>query len=300
MNTKNNNNNVSVSPPLRGDLGGLGAFFWSIPSNQNEIITNTPLGVKSIQSLFFENKNGKMFSFGDVVDCISISIDNKQICRDMMMLPFCTESPDRRHRFDWQNVCLKLGLNVNNSEVKISGLRDNDLNIVFVCDTAEIQQENGFIFIENKILRLRCPEDDSDYTPVWRPKPRLQPTRVEHDKAVVLGYDYKPLGVFAYPFYTIENGRVFNFKTDNKITFDISADSVIMPEDMEMFMISANQKITWKDCFLQFEGETARNLEVNMQFSEELQNQLATGTLIIENEKVKTIDIAMSFFYKKI
>lgn len=278
-------------------------FFWSIPSNQKEIITNTPIGAKSIRYLFFENKNGQLFHFGDITDCISISIDNHAVCRDMMLLPFCTETPDRMHRFDWKEIALSVGMNVHNSQVKISGLRDNDFNIVFVCDTQEIQRYTGVDFVENKIIRLRRPQDDSDYvTPNPQPIVTLRPIYGQSDKEIVLSFDKKPIAFFAYPFYTrMNDGKVFTFNTERHILFDITgADTRILPEKMELFPFSASTKIAWSKCTWVFDEESANSLLLNMIFSAQLKAQLATGTLLIDNNQVKTIDIAFSFLYKKI
>jgi len=278
-------------------------FFWSIPSNQKEIITNTPICAKSIRYLFFENKNGQMFHFGDITDCISISIDNHVICRDMMLLPFCTETPDRMHRFDWQQIALSVGMNVNNSQVKISGLRDNDFNIVFVCDTQEIKQYKGVDFVENKIIRIRRPQDDNAYTiPNPQPVSKLRSIHGQSDKEIVLTFDKKPTAFFVYPFYTrMNDGKVFTFNTESKILFDITgADSRILPENMELFPFAATNKIAWSKCTWAFDEESANSLFLKMLFSGQLQSQIQSGTLIIDNNLVKTIDIAFSFLYKKI
>lgn len=277
-------------------------FFWTVPSNSLEIITNTPIEAKSVRYLFFENKNGQMFHFGDITDCITISIDNKAICRDMMLLPYCTETPDRKHCFDWQEVALGVGMNVCNSQVKISGLRDNDVNIVFVCDTQEIKQYKGVDFVENKIIRLRRPEDSASYVaPNPAPYAKLRPIAAQNDKEMVLSFDEKPIGFFCYPFYTRMDGKVFPFSTERKIWFDIGGtETQVVPDTMELFPFSATPKIAWSKCAWKFDSETARSLLLKLTFSTALKNQLAQNELLIDNNQVKTIDLAFSFFYKKI
>lgn len=278
-------------------------FFWTVPSNQNEIITNTPVEAKSVRYLFFENKNGQMFSFGDITDCITISIDNKAICRDLLLLPYCTENSDRLHCFDWQEVALFVGLNVNNSQVKISGLRDNDVNIVFVCDTQEIQQYKGVDFIENKIIRLRQPEDSISYIapnpPIYS---KLAPYIAKPNEEMVLSFDEKPIGFFVYPFYTRMDNRVLPFATDRKIWFDIGGtETQVVPDAMEMFPFSATAKIPWSKCAWKFDSETARSLLLKLTYNTAFRNQLRQDELLDSNNNpIKTIDLAFSFFYKKI
>lgn len=130
-------------------------MFFSIPSSADEIITVTPLGVKSIRSIFFENKNGRIFRYGNgQLDTVSISIDGKQIARQLPVAPFCTSTPFGAGRFSWEKVALAVNLNVDNSEVKISGIANNEFNIVFVCSEQPCD-ETGFDYVETKRFVLK-------------------------------------------------------------------------------------------------------------------------------------------------
>ena len=129
-------------------------MFFSIPSSSEEVITVTPAGVKSIKSLFFENKNGHIFNYYGQLDTVSISIDGKQIARQLPVAPFCTTTPFGAGRFDWEKVALAVNLNVDNSEIKISGSFNNQFNIVFVCNT-EPMAETGFDYVETRRFVLK-------------------------------------------------------------------------------------------------------------------------------------------------
>jgi len=129
-------------------------MFFSIPSSNEEVITVTPIGAKSIKSLFFENKNNHIFEYNGQLDTVSISIDGKQIARQLPVAPFCTTTPFGAGRFSWEKVALAVNLNVENSEIKISGSFNNQFNIVFVCDTDQIS-ETGFDYVETRRFVLK-------------------------------------------------------------------------------------------------------------------------------------------------
>ncbi len=130
-------------------------MFFSIPSSSSQIIASTPIGVKSIKYLFFENKNNALFGYKSSPDKVSISIDGRQICRDLLVLPFCTGTPDGAQRRRWQDVALDVNLNVDFSEIKIDGGSTNDFNIVFVCSEEEIDESVGFTFWETAKITLK-------------------------------------------------------------------------------------------------------------------------------------------------
>lgn len=130
-------------------------MFYTIPSSSKQIIANTPIGAKSIRYLFFQNKNDKLFQYKQQPDKISISIDGRQICRDLLVLPFCTGAPDGTQLRKWQDVAIEINLNVDFSEIKIDGGADNDFNIVFVCSDKEVDETKGFEFWETKSIPLK-------------------------------------------------------------------------------------------------------------------------------------------------
>ncbi len=130
-------------------------MFFTVPSESDYIQTTTPIGVKSIRAVFFESKNDALFEYKRTLDKISIIIDGKQICRDLIVLPFMTSVPYGNRRHKWYDVALNVNLNVNLSEIKISGIKSNDFNIVFVCSDKEVDESKGFDFVETKQLRLK-------------------------------------------------------------------------------------------------------------------------------------------------
>ena len=131
-------------------------MFHVIPISSGLTISTTPLGAKSISHLFFEAKGDGLFRFKSSPDTISISIDGRQICRDLLVLPFCTSSPCSADRFPWQKVALEVNVNCNLSEVRI--MADSwqaDYNVIMVCSDEEVDESRGFDFFETKRISLR-------------------------------------------------------------------------------------------------------------------------------------------------
>ncbi len=130
-------------------------MFHVIPISSELTISATPLGAKSIRHLYFENKNDGLFHFKTAPDTISISIDGKQICRDLLVLPFCTSSPYSPDRFPWQKVALEVNVNCNLSEIRIQSTAQGDFNVIMVCSDEGVDESLGFDFFETKRITLR-------------------------------------------------------------------------------------------------------------------------------------------------
>ena len=130
-------------------------MFHVIPISSELTISATPLGAKSIRHLYFENKNDGLFRFKTAPDTISISIDGKQICRDILVLPFCTSSPYSPDRFPWQKVALEVNVNCNLSEIRIQSTAQGDFNVIMVCSDEGVDESLGFDFFETKRITLR-------------------------------------------------------------------------------------------------------------------------------------------------
>ncbi len=132
-------------------------MFWSIPISDTETLTNTPIGVKSITHIYFEDRNGGIFNYDtDGLQTLSVSIDGKQILQDVPVLPFCVSTPYAANRFKWQDVALEVNLNVSLSEVKISGARKaGDFDVVFVTSNDECNALKGFDYVEFQQFNIR-------------------------------------------------------------------------------------------------------------------------------------------------
>ena len=130
-------------------------MFYSIPVSNEQIITTTPIGAKSITHVFFESKNDGAFNYKRNADAVTITIDGKMICRDVPILPFMSSTTYGVNRHKWQDVALEVGLNVNLSEIKISAQTINDFNVVFVCSNNGITNTKGFDFVECKRFKLK-------------------------------------------------------------------------------------------------------------------------------------------------
>lgn len=128
-------------------------MFYSVPISSN-IITHSPIEAKSITHVFFLNKNDNVYQWKENPDTISISIDGKQIARDILVTPFMTSSSLGKGIYDWMDVALEVGINVNMSEIKItSNSNDNDYAVVFVCSDINIS-ETGIDYVEWKKITI--------------------------------------------------------------------------------------------------------------------------------------------------
>lgn len=129
-------------------------MFFTIPVNDKQIITTTPIEARSITHVFFENKNDGVFTYKRDIDTVTISIDGKMICRQIPIMPFCTSTPYGVNQNQWQDKALEVNVNVNISEIKISAGNVNDFNIVFVCSDKTLDEAKGFDFVEAKRVQI--------------------------------------------------------------------------------------------------------------------------------------------------
>lgn len=130
-------------------------MFHVIPISSSLTISATPLGAKSLRHIFFENKNDGLFRFKSEPDTISISIDGKQLCRDLLVQPFCTSSPCSPDILPWRKVALEVNVNCNLSEIRIQSSAIGDFNVVMVCSDEGVDESHGFDFFETKQVMLR-------------------------------------------------------------------------------------------------------------------------------------------------
>jgi len=115
------------------------------------------------------------------------------------------------------------------------------------------------------------------------------------------------LAVFAYPYYTrqpiagADNGKVFTFKQADQILASIyGADREVIPQNLNLSIISANEKISWREAHWRFQDKTKCNMLTKLIFSSALKTMLTNSALTIDNNLVQTIDIALCFVYKNI
>lgn len=281
-------------------------MFWSIPSSSREIRANTPFGAKSIRSIFFENKNNGIF-YQEKLDTVTISIDGRIICRNLAVVPFCTTAPTLKDRFDWMQVAMIVNMNVNNSEVIISGTRDNDFNIVFVYDDKNVNEIKGFDFIETKEIVIAknggwglSPADEDE-------RKRL----VTAKKEVAVSCDYVPLYTFAYPHFIQQNdNKLFNLPhyLCCNMNIDITGtEKRLLPENLSLSAISANQRTTWREIAYRFEEDANKNFNLLYEIAEnstlaDIAKNIDSPTVDIDGESfnVNELRVLFCYMYKKI
>lgn len=139
-------------------------MFFNVPCSAIGTIT-TPIEAKAITHVFFQPKNDRLW-LADTDESgatVSIMIDGKQICKDLFILPFCTQSPTATCNFQWEDVAIEVNLNVNLSEIKITkndsaDYDTDDFDVVFVCSDTEVDESKGFEFFETKSITW-CNDD---------------------------------------------------------------------------------------------------------------------------------------------
>ena len=139
-------------------------MFFNVPCSATETIT-TPIEAKAITHVFFQPKNDRLW-LADTDESgaiVSITIDGKQVCKDLFILPFCTQSPTATCNFRWEDVAIEVNLNVNLSEIKITkkdtaDYDTDDYDVVFVCSDKEVDESKGFEFFETKAITW-CNDD---------------------------------------------------------------------------------------------------------------------------------------------
>lgn len=135
-------------------------MFWRIPITDSEIDVNTPLGVRSLTHMFFEDKDGRIFRGGELYT-VDVYVDGLQIADDLPVMAFCTSAPMSTALFKWEDIALGINRNVNLSEVKIKPRRWNEkdgivnaFNVVFVGSELECDALQGVDYIEWRKIDL--------------------------------------------------------------------------------------------------------------------------------------------------
>ena len=146
-------------------------MFFNVPCSATGTII-TPIEAKAITHIFFQPKNERLWraSIDDSGAVVSIMIDGKQICRDLFVLPFCTQTPTPTCNFDWRQVAIEVNINVALAEIKISRADNadydtDDYDIVFVCSTKEVDESKGFEYFETKSLTV-CKDSGGEFAAV--------------------------------------------------------------------------------------------------------------------------------------
>lgn len=249
-------------------------MIWSIPSSVDEILINTPLKAKSVRYVYFENKQGGLFLFKSVPDSISISIDGKQICRNLVMLPFCTGSSDGIRRNRWQDVAISCPLNVSNSQVRISGVRNNDFNIVFVLSDESVDENIGIDYYESHVLRYKSDYECDD---LLRSDMHTSVRDAVSGEEQVLSLEYAPEGFFVYN-SDLEVG-VFSMdfpRSIAKLNYKpfclldmMSGDNESVARGINMSLVSCTDKIPHSKAYYEFGEAAHKNISVKVSMIED-------------------------------
>jgi len=147
-------------------------MFYTVPTQKEDFSFNTPLGAKSLVGYFFELKRVDSTITLSTDDVANFSVFQKQlryidvggriIFKDMILAPFMTDLPmsvglnklritipinTGTYRYKIQDVFIPAKINVDNTEIKISGFENDLFNIVFIFSDKKVDKE-WYLFFE--------------------------------------------------------------------------------------------------------------------------------------------------------
>lgn len=255
-------------------------MLFAVPINSTLTVTDTPVSAKSVRSFHFVDRgNGKDHVVENGLITCSISIDGKEICKDLFVIPFCTTQTMEENLvfppFDSRRVDIRCNLNVCMSEIKISASNMMDFDVVFELSETEVETEEveciesfgycvnyetmkttyGETFIgnvpclplkelkinEEQIIQLRNQaERIFGWMGIW----------AESDNRNMLYNAQSPNSSYLY---FMQNASVFDLK------LTLGTGEGTMPKNMPLNMICPALKTTWKDVDYTFDNKIDKN-----------------------------------------
>lgn len=232
---------------------------FCIPSSTEEIVTTTPVTAKSLRGLYFVVKNFDVFKLRDSQPRITITVDSKTIMQSAFVFPFCVQHPDnanyephytldgyrRLPDYDYRECMLRANLNVNRSEVKISGFgaTDNEIDIVMLYSDTEVEQEE-VEYVECLPIYVTTSGSDRYDNDIAR----VFSTHLHTQAPVTYETDEIPERVFAMPF-DVRTHKAYNLaalSVSGSIEIGINQPSDAMPR-WTIDLISPWLKIPWRE-----------------------------------------------------
>lgn len=270
-------------------------MIFTVPVNDKVTVTDTPVGAKSIRSFWFVDRTGgkdKFFENG-LMTC-SISIDGKDICRDLFINPFFVQHAFYENMiyspYDTRRVSIRCNVNVCMSEIRISNSVKRDFDVVFEMSDTEVDEENceyieSFAFTPSFVYATPTSLYGNNNVP------RLSLAEMEMGKELVVNAKYAPERFFVNQFYAIEDSSnnayadvLMNAQMPNywyyaymgnsysggermNITFE-TADQYMTP--MPLNMISPYAKTSWKEVQYTFDKRPEKNFRftINSEYDE--------------------------------
>lgn len=190
-----------------------------IPSSSEEIITTTLAGQKSLRGVFFMIKDREQFLL-ELAPKISISVDGYELCRDLMITPFCAntfffhDTPTRSIN-EYREVAIKSCMNVSQSVVRISALRENMIDVVLLLSDEEVEED----IVE------------------W-----VESVKIETEKPSNITLRHKPDAIFAYD--KIGNSFMCSSGDGNDLFMTINGSKDVCPLSVQE--ISPTTRCTWR------------------------------------------------------
>lgn len=255
-------------------------MLFAVPVNDRLTVTDTPVSARSIRSFYFVDRgNGKDHITENGLITCSISIDGKEICKELFVLPFCTTQTMEENMiyppFDSRRVEILCNKNVCMSEIKISASNMMDFDVVFVCSETEVEKEEceyieSFAFVPNYdglkvsygqtfIGNVPClPIKNLELGKEQVIQLRNEPQRIFAWQGIWASSDYRnmlynaqaPNGAYLY-------FRQYGQDYDMKLT--LANGLGVMPQQMPLNMISPAMKRTWKDVDYTFDMPVDKN-----------------------------------------
>lgn len=226
-------------------------MYFSIPVSYNEIIVDTPVDMKSIRSFFFVDRNSGCLNVSNGLPTITISVDGKDICRDLFILPFMTQATlsERMFQanFDSRNVAITCLKNIDMSEIKISACGNLDFEVVFEMEDIEVETEK-VEFFEGFTIAHPFTNEMQIFTEQESEKIFVFSGQNNGGKIInncVPGYDNML-------FYAHSSA----YEADT--SFTISTTEEVMPQNMPISMLSPCMGLSWKEAQYQFDNKLSK------------------------------------------
>lgn len=245
-------------------------MYFAVPISKKETITDTPIDAKSIRSFFIVDRKGNFQMYNkNGFTSISIQIDGKDICNDLVIYPFVSQGTLSEQIYyapvDSRRISIMCLKNVDLSEIKISA---NNVNLDFevVFEYSDVRVETEMVnFIESKPIVFNL----TNFTSIFGAKPALATMGQE----VQLETKEEAKRIFVYG-GSMLNGQIYNnsvpmysksyyytYQNTNYMAhpkFVLNTQNEAMPKDFPVSMITPTPKTTWQEVQYTFDKKITK------------------------------------------
>jgi hypothetical protein len=243
-------------------------MLFSIPLSEQEIITDTPLSVKSLRSFHFVAKKSSWMYLNDdsFMPVVSIVVDGKVIANKLPILPFLLQKGAEAQYIiptvDSRLVEIPVAINVNCSEIRVrtEGVEENSFELVFGCAETPVLEEEFTTYFDSVNL-FDVSHDHNVQLTESAERIFVAPYKFEQEYGwSPEQYEYVPTGRTLILNANAENPCLGELRVGSKDEY--------MP-DMSIDLLTPSLLQSWKNASYTFSRPTTKN--VTLSFSEESQ-----------------------------